>query len=284
VVYLICEETSYIGYDGMKMYLLEWTPDNSKCDAVVLAIHGMTMHSGQMVKIGEYLSNRGVGVLAPDMRGFGHYQGLKGHVDDYEEFMMDLSSLLDQVRERFPDEKIYMLGHSLGGLHTINFVLRNPHALNGIILSAPAVSEKAKISKGKRLVARLISAINLKKHFAAGVNAEDMAQDPEIVESIKNDSLRFKFMTARFGISVQNAMKIAASSAAQILVPVLFLQGGEDKLVDPLKASNFFDDLKVDDKTWKMYDNLYHTLPQVKDNEQVLQDIFEWVDVRSKSA
>jgi lysophospholipase len=171
-----------------------------------------------------------------------------------------------------------MFGHSLGGLHTINFALRNPGALNGIILSAAAITENAKISKGTRAIAKLISAINLKKHFAAGVHAEDMAKDPMIVELIKNDPLRFKFMTARFGIQVQSAMKTAIESAQQISVPVLYLQGGLDKLVDPIQAKSFFETLKIDDKTWKYYDDLYHTLPQLNDNEVVLQDIFQWID------
>jgi alpha-beta hydrolase superfamily lysophospholipase len=274
------EESSYVGYDGLKMHMQEWGPDETPCKAVVLAIHGMTMHSGQMRQIGEFLSNQGICVQAPDMRGFGHFQGIKGHVDDYKEFMLDLQSLLEQVKERYPDEQIYMLGHSLGGLHTINFALQYPRAVDGIILSAPAVTESAKISNAKRVAARLISIINLKKHFDAGIYAEDMARDPDVVESIRQDPLRFKFMTARFGISVQNAMKHAASSGSKIDVPVLLLQGGEDKLVDPVKTKEFFESLAVEDKTWKYYEGFYHTLPQLKGNEYVLQDILEWINGR----
>lgn len=284
VVCMIHEESGYIGYDGTRMYLQEWMPDDSKCVAVVLAIHGMGMHSGQMVKIGEYLSTRGIPVLAPDMRGFGHYEGIKGHIDSYEEYMLDLENFLKQVKERFPNEQIYMFGHSLGGLHTINFALLNPTALDGIILSGPAVSEDVQISKAMRIMAKLISMINLKKRFAAGVNVDVMARDPQVVESIRNDPLRFHFMTARFGMTVQSAMKHAASSASMISVPVLLLQGGEDKLTHPEKARSFFDSIIIEDKTWKLYDGLYHTLPQLRDNEIVLQDIFAWIDARTTAS
>lgn len=108
-----------------------------------------------------------------------------------------------------------------------------------------------------------------------------MARDPQIVKSIKNDPLRFHFMTARFGMTVQSAMKRAASSAGMISVPVLLLQGGEDKLTHPEKARSFFDSIIIEDKTWKLYDGLYHTLPQLKNNEIVLQDIFAWIDART---
>jgi alpha-beta hydrolase superfamily lysophospholipase len=51
---LIYKERKYVGFDGTRMFMALWRPDNDKPKALVIALHGMGGHAGDMQNLGEY--------------------------------------------------------------------------------------------------------------------------------------------------------------------------------------------------------------------------------------
>ena len=84
---MIFKEEHYIGFDGLRMHMSSWIPDDEKPRALLIAVHGLGSHGYTMKTIGEYFVDRGIAVFAPDMRGFGHYSELKGHVMSFDEYI-----------------------------------------------------------------------------------------------------------------------------------------------------------------------------------------------------
>ena len=66
-------------------------------------------------------------------------------------------------------------------------------------------------------------------------------------------------------------------------MPVLLQQAGADKFVIPEKNKEFFDNLGSADKTWKLYEGLYHQLYAEPEREQVLGDLYDWLNKRLPS-
>jgi alpha-beta hydrolase superfamily lysophospholipase len=284
VVFLVkYKESKYIGFDGTRMFMALWRPDDDKPKALVIALHGLGSHAGNMKNIGEYLAERGLAVFAPDLRGFGHYSGTKGHVMSFEEYVEDIQNLIMQVKDIYLNKITFLFGASMGGLNAIRYVVKYPRTVDGLILQCPAVSLSFNISRGKRIAGTFLSFLNVKRYFANDVNLLDSSRNPENVKHNETDPLRFNMVTPRFGSEGLKASRDAFNSASKIVMPVLLQQAGEDKLVKPETSKEFFDNLASADKTWKLYDGLYHELHAEPEKDQVLGDLYNWLDKRLPS-
>lgn len=274
------EESKYIGYDGLRMFMSQWIPDSERPRALIIAIHGLGSHGGDMRTIGEYFASRDFAVFAPDMRGFGHYSGIKGHIMRYEEYIEDMENIVMQVKDRFPNRITFLYGSSLGGLHLIWYVVTYKGVVDGIILSCPAVAQNIKINRATYLAGYFLSLLNVKRYYSSGIPLEDGCRSPEVIERHKHDPLRFERVTPRLAIECLRAADSGFRLGPQITLPVLYQQAGADKIVSPEKSKQFYETIASKDKSWVLYPGLYHELHEEPEREQVFQDIYNWLDRR----
>ncbi|UCE10929.1 MAG: lysophospholipase [Candidatus Thorarchaeota archaeon] len=277
---MIFKEGTYTGYDGTRMFMAKWIPQSEDPRALLIAVHGLGSHGGDMRTIGEFLAERGIAVFAPDMRGFGHYSGTKGHVMKYEEYIEDMQNIVMEVKDEFKNKLTFLHGSSLGGLHVIWYALTYPRVTDGIVLSCPAVAQSVEVGWGKLFIAKILSLLNVKRYYTGYVPVEDATRNPDVVERHKKDPLRFEGVTPRFGVEVLKAVNRALKMGPSILVPILYQQAGADKLVSPEKSKQFFDSIEFKDKAWILYDGLYHELHEEPESDRVLTDLYSWLDHR----
>jgi alpha-beta hydrolase superfamily lysophospholipase len=190
-------EGQYTGFDGVQMHMHSWHPDDEKPRALIIAVHGLGSHGYGMRNIGEYFAERGVAVYAPDMRGFGHYTGLKGHVMSFDEYIEDMYNIVMQIKDEYLNKLTFLFGESLGGQHVIRYVATYPRAVDGMILSCPAVSETLDIGIGTYIAGRILSILNVKRYFSSSLKREYLSHDLEAVKELENDTLRFEMVTPR---------------------------------------------------------------------------------------
>ena len=257
-----------------------WRPDDDKPRALVIALHGVGGHAGDMKNIGEFLADKGIAVFAPDQRGFGHYSGTKGHVMSFEEYIEDLQNLVMQVKDTYLNKITHIFGASMGGLNAIRYVLKYPRTVDGLLLHCPAVSHSLDMGIGKRFAGSILSALNVKRYVPIGIEYANASRNPEHITRLENDPLRVNIVTPRFGMEVLKASKHAMRSAPDIIMPVLLQQAGSDKIVIPEKSKEFFDNLGSTDKSWNLYDGLFHQLHEEPEKDQVLGDLYNWLDTR----
>ncbi len=274
------EETKYIGYDGTSMFMALYRPDDDKPRALLVVLHGLGSHAGDFRNIGEYFADRGLAVFIPDLRGFGHYSGLKGHVMRFDEYTEDIQNLVMQVKDRYLNRITFLFGSSLGGILAIRFVKTYPREIDGLVLQCPAVSQTLGIGLGTRIAGEILSILNVKRYFSDGINFEDVSRNPSVIRDHETDPLRVHGVTPRFGIEGLKASDDAFTSAAMIKLPVLLQQAGSDKLVSPQRSREFFENLSTENKTWKLYDGLYHEIHMEPERDQVLSDMADWLEKR----
>ena len=271
------EESEYMGYDGTQMFMRHWKPEG-EVKAVMLGLHGLGSHSGLISHVGEFFANEGYLFYAPDMRGFGHYSGLKGHVDSFDEYNKDIESLVAHLKLKHPDAKFFLYGHSLGGLWVANYILNYQEGIDGILIPFPAVSERLKIGSATRAILRGLSKMNVKKHFDSGLDMDLIARNPEVVKRNKEDTLRFDQVTPRFAAEGMATRLRVFESAHLITIPVMIPQSGEDLILIPEENKDFFDRIASEDKTWKLYEGLYHEPFQDEGGEEILKDMAAWIE------
>ncbi len=279
MVFVMSEESTYQGFDGTTMLLRIWKPKDVP-KAIVLGLHGLGSHSGRLSFLGEQFSSNGYAFYAPDMRGFGTFPGRKGHVESFDEYTDDMESLIAYLKLLHDDKKLFLFGHSLGAVFIIHYVIKHPDEADGIIIPAPAVSERLKVSSATRAIGSLLSKMNLKRYIDNGLDHELISKNPEVVKDNREDPLRFDKATPRFAIEGLKASKEAFNSANKIRAPVLVQQSGEDLILVPERNKEFFDNIASTDKTWKLYPSLYHEPYQEEGGEEVLADMFDWLEKR----
>lgn len=283
VIELKYEESKYIGFDGTRMFMAVYRPDDDRPRALMILLHGLGSHAGDFENMGEFLAERGIAVFIPDLRGFGHYSGLKGHVMKFEEYIEDIQNLVMQVKDRYLNKITYLFGSSMGGINAVQYIIRYPRTVDGLLLQCPGVSFKVDVGIGLLAGARFLSILNVKRYFDLNPDYNETSRNPETVKRHQLDPLRFERVTARFSTELLSASKDAFHSASRIMLPVLLQQAGEDNAVIPEKNNEFFENIASADKTWKLYDGLYHELHEEPEREQVLGDLYSWLNKRLPS-
>ncbi|MHA1771025.1 MAG: lysophospholipase [Candidatus Thorarchaeota archaeon] len=270
------EESEYTGYDGSKLFLRIWKPEDEP-KAAIVCLHGLGSHSGLISPVGEYFASSGYIIYAPDLRGFGHWSGIKGHVESLNEIVEDTNQLIQLVREKHPNLDVFLWGHSFGGLMTVLYCAAHQHEIDGFIIINPGLGERLEVSSFVRSIAKFLSALNIKKLFDNGLDLNLISRNPRTVQRNKEDPLRFDFATPRLAAEGFASVKRAMEKAVEIAIPALVQQSEADLIVLPEKTKEFYERLASADKTWRSYEDLYHEPFEEEGGEQVLKDAIEWV-------
>jgi len=273
---MVTLEGKLAGPRGSKIFYQAWLPPGDP-KAVLLVVHGLGEHSGRYGNVVNYFVPRGYAVYALDHYGHGQSDGQREYVERFSDYTEPLKAFFDKVAGWQAGRRIFLMGHSLGGLISADYLLQHQAGLSGAVLSGPAV-KAPKLSPALLAVGRLLSRVAPKMGVLA-LDANGVSRDPEVVRAYVNDPLVFTGKTtARLGAETIDAMARVQAGAATLTLPLLILQGGSDKLVDPAAAHELYQAAGSKDKTVKVYPGLYHEIYNEPEREQVLHDVETWLE------
>jgi acylglycerol lipase len=261
--------------DGLGLYTQAWLPDDPK--AVVILSHGYAEHSGRYQHFASYLADHGFAVYALDHRGHGRSEGERANVKVFNEYVSDLKKFTELVREKHPNLKRFLLGHSMGGAIAAQLAIEQPNQLDGLLLSSPylinAVSVPAPLMAVSGIVSRILPGLPTIK-----LDSKDISRDPNIVKTYDTDPLNYRGGTkARFGTELLGAGRYVFGRAQSIKLPMLIMVGTGDNIADHAGGKQLFEIVSSSDKTLKSYDGYYHEILNEIGKEAVYQDILEWL-------
>lgn len=119
---------------------------------VVLMVHGASTGGFAFQRWIKPLADAGFRVIVPDMFGYG-YSDRPTATHDKQFFMDQLAELLAQLNVTAP---VHIVGTSMGGAISADFVAANPSRIRSVTLIAPAGLGQARL--GNALAARLFLA------------------------------------------------------------------------------------------------------------------------------
>lgn len=267
----------FSGVRGSNNYYQCWLPE-SPPRAVLMLVHGLAEHSGRYANLVGHLVPRGYAVYGMDHVGHGKSGGARAYVERFDDFIEPLRTYFGMVREWQADVPVFLAGHSLGGLIGATYLLDHQEGLRGAILSGPAVKIPDDISPAIVFAGRILSAL-IPGIGILRLDARGVSRDPAVVAAYVNDPLVYTGkVTARLGAEMIEAMQRMTAEASRIRLPVLILQGGADRLVDPAGARMLHDLAGSADKTLKVYEGLYHEVYNEPERGQVLHDVESWLE------
>lgn len=264
---------------GEQIYYQAWFPQ-AEPKAVLLLVHGLAEHSGRYLNLVEHFVPKGYAIYALDHYGHGKSAGERVYVPRFEVFTDTIKDIFDQIQANNPDKPVFIVGHSMGGLITADYLLDHQDELAGAVLSGPAVKKPDNISAFTVTLSRLLSKL-VPKAGVVQLDAKAVSRDPAVVQAYINDPLVYTGKTtARLSAEMLRALLRIQAQASQIKLPVLIMQGSEDQLVDPSGARDFYHAISSSDKTLRMYAGLYHEIFNEPEHPQVLSEMESWLEER----
>ncbi|MDJ6853064.1 lysophospholipase [Salmonella enterica] len=125
-----------------ELYLRVYEPMASH-DEVLIVYHGGGVNSdaGYDILARQLSYALPVCIFLVDIRGHGRSAGVRGEASSPDQIWRDVDSVIDYVRNSFPDARIHLLGHSSGGGMLINYFTRHSPSriVESLILLAPAL-------------------------------------------------------------------------------------------------------------------------------------------------
>ncbi|MDD5128003.1 MAG: lysophospholipase [Dehalococcoidales bacterium] len=272
-------ESSFKGRRGLSIYYQNWLPSD-RPRAILLVVHGLAEHGGRYGNLVNHFVTAGYTVYSFDHSGHGRSEGTRCYVPRFADYLADLRKMIDIIHAEQPDQKIYLVGHSMGGLIAAAFTALYQSGLAGLVLAAPTYKAGVSISPFSRAMAPILSVL-LPKMGVTALDASAICRDEAVVSAYINDPLVYRGkVTARLGAELLRAMQRLPSLLAEIKLPVLILQGTADRLTNPKGSCELYELLGTPDKTLQKYEGFYHEVFNEAGREQVFADMEAWLATR----
>jgi acylglycerol lipase len=259
---------------GELLFRRGWIPERAR--ATVLIVHGFAEHSGRYEHVGRFLAERGFAAHAYDHRGHGRSAGRRCHVDRFNEYLDDLTIVLEQVRADRPGDPAFLVGHSMGGLVVATFARERKPDVSGVVLSGAALALPQGNSRIR--IARLMRAILPRLRLDAGLDLQGLSTDPRVIEAYLADPLVERKMTASLAAELLGAVERTGSNGSDVALPLLVLHGGDDPICPPEGSERFAAAARAG--RFVRYPGLRHEIFNEPSHRDVLADVAAFFDER----
>ena len=143
------------------------------------------------------------------------------------------AAALEQLLARWPVpvQRLVLLGHSMGGLVAARFVADHPEAVDGLVLSSPALDPG--LNGLQKLLLAVLPRFVPDLCVGNGLDANFLSHDPDVVQAYLADPLVHDRISGRLARFIADAGPEVVARAPGWKVPTLLMYAGSDLLVNP---------------------------------------------------
>jgi alpha-beta hydrolase superfamily lysophospholipase len=269
--------------DGIRLHYLRWRTGRSPPWAVVIFLHGIASHAGWFGETAADLSSRGVAVYGPDRRGSGRSGGPRGHLARYGRALDDVEEMVRLVASDHPGTPVFLAASSWAAKLAIVYAARRAAPLSGLLLLGPGLLARVSLSPARQLLVVVGHLVAPTSRLVIPLTPELYTTNPRYLDAIRADRLRLLKATTRFFWETARLDRRRRRDTARLELPVLLLQGEDDKMMDVPATRRWFEEIGGEDKTYRPYPGASHTLDFEPDRAAYLGEMLGWLSARVPS-
>lgn len=245
-----------------------WAPAGAPQAEIVL-VHGLAEHTGRYERVGGLLADAGFAVRGADLIGWGGSGGRRGYVRDWAHYLDQIQALVEEAKAT--GRPSILLGHSMGGLLSLEYALAERPVPDLLVLSAPSLRGGTRL---QRRLAAILTKVAPIVPVPNRLRGDQLSRDPAVGEAYFSDPLVYTSTTARLGHSMFEAMDRTTASTGRLQIPTLVLHGDHDSIV-PSTCTVPLGALPIVDR--RRYPGLRHELFNEPEGAEVVGDVIEWL-------
>lgn len=287
---------------------LRHLPSTKKAKAIILINHGMAEHSGRYERLAKALSNAGYHVFAHDHRGHGETTakdaplGIFGSTNGLKKVQQDIEAVRSFATESYPSLPIILLGHSMGSILSLHYLIDHSDRLQAVMLLNSGVDggpllfvfrallKIAKAFKGSDVPAILASKLTFddwNNKFKPNRTAFDwLSQDNVEVDKYIADPKCGFAVSNGLWLDITDAIKRASKDAELIKIQkhlqILLVAGDKDPCSDYGKAvdrvAERLENVGIKNVTNLLLKDTRHESLNEINRDQTTQKIINWLD------
>jgi len=252
-----------------------WSGQNA--EHTILCVQGLGGHGGYYQWLAQAMNAQNINVVAFDLRGHGYSEGKKGDIDSFDEYAEDLVRVLNYLQSRHPDQKIHILGESMGSSIVTHALLKQPLKIDSVMFVSPVLEPFMSFSVKEVLKFILWAPINRSKPVLNLRGNEDKGCRDEVFNDyLKADKLFMEKASVRFMAKLSFFMNKALKNIENLVHPLAVFQPQKDKVTSYKTLKKTFEKLSQK-KEWLLYEEAYHCLTHDPVTDQMYKDIEKWV-------
>jgi alpha-beta hydrolase superfamily lysophospholipase len=273
-----------------------WRDEQIKPRAVAVCVHGLVMHGRVYDHMARALAAQGFVVYAQDLRGYGRWQeksiravcgddrladinqreqpitmsepskldadGCRVAEVSYDQSFEDLKQVIQAARHEHPSLPLFLIGESMGAGLSLHAAQVMPDCINGLVLSSPALKRRLYIApEVVKDCATLVTSPHKQCDLAPYIKKLS-SEDPRIVEEELSDPYIRKHLTCIDMLKTFSAIKSNLEYAKGVSadIPVLVIQGDQDRILKQNAVVLLLDRLKCKDQTVRWLTGKGHVL------------------------
>tara|TARA_B100000767_G_scaffold258170_1_gene266635 strand:- start:808 stop:1632 length:825 start_codon:yes stop_codon:yes gene_type:complete len=252
-----------------------WEAEKTK--AVVVLVHGMGEHATRYTTsvIPKLLENN-ISVVAFDHFGHGKTSGKRGHNPGFNAVLESITKAIKKAKALYPNNPVFLYGHSMGGNAVINYVLREHNTLTGVIATSPFLRLAFQPPAWKLFMGRILQKIAPSITMPSELDANGISRVEAEVKKYIDDPLIHDKISPNFSLTFIESGEWAIENASQLKTPMYLLHGTGDQIIDYKGTQEFAN--TTDKATLKLYKEGYHELHNDVCKEEMLQDVVNWLN------
>jgi alpha-beta hydrolase superfamily lysophospholipase len=273
-------ERSFEGVGGVRIVYDVWEPEDIDCRGVVVLCHGYAEHARRYDHVAQRFGESGLAVYALDLRGHGRSGGKRVYLRDISEYTEDFHTLVGIAAAEYPELKVVVLGHSMGGGIVFAYGVEHPDDYAAMVLSGPAVDAQDGVSPVMVFVANTLGKV-LPGLPVEQLPTDAVSRDPEVVAAYNADPLvHHGKLPAGIARALMGVGETMPQRAASLTAPLLVVHGEQDKLIPVQGSRHLMECVGSLDAQLKVYPELYHEVFNEPERETVLDDVASWIETK----
>jgi alpha-beta hydrolase superfamily lysophospholipase len=260
--------------DDFDLFYRRYDP-KGKAKCAVIALHGMSLHSGHYIQWAKELAEKGIVVIAPDLRGRGRSvsaEWKKGEIHSVKRLSQDI---LELRNKEISDLPVYIMGASMGGVIGLYHAMYTDH-IAGVAAGGPPFGV---YSPAALLMTSLIATI-APDHIMQGSHShlQNIAGSVGRLDLLQKDPLVIADgMNAVSTLEILRTIRQMQKVVPHINVPILIVYGNRDKLITRRQMEIMKEKLASKHCEIRVIDGMGHDLLGEDQHDACLDVMLEWL-------